>query len=55
VNLMPAFAEAYAAGKPVAWTAPGSTQLGHWSTLGNQIVADHLAAYLTAHPTPNPA
>src|SRR5262249_34563548 len=52
IDLMPAFAEAYAAGKPVAWTPPDSKALGHWSTLGNQIVADHLAEYLRAHPAP---
>lgn len=50
IDLMPAFAEAYAAGKKVAWTPPDSTALGHWSTLGNAIVADHLAEYLRAHP-----
>lgn len=54
IDLMPAFADAYAAGKPVAWTLPGSTALGHWSTLGNGIVADHLAEYLKAHPAPPP-
>ena len=52
VDLMGAFAEAYAAGKPVAWTPPGSSALGHWSTLGNGIVADHLATYLKTHPAP---
>jgi hypothetical protein len=52
IDLMPAFAEAYAAGKKVAWTPPDSTALGHWSTLGNGIVADHLAEYLKAHPVP---
>jgi len=51
INLMPQFAEAYNAGKAVAWTPPDSTALGHWSTLGNQIVSDYLAEYIKAHPT----
>jgi hypothetical protein len=54
IDLMGVFAEAYAAGKPVAWTPPDNpTVLGHWSTLGNQIVAEHLAEYLKSHPAPN--